>query len=382
MLTRQECERREQEILAPYAALSGNSLGREHAEPEHPYRTAFQRDRDRIIHSNAFRRLEYKTQVFVYHEGDHYRTRLTHSMEGAQIGRTLARALRLNEDLAEAIILAHDLGHTPFGHSGEHVMDRLMKDYGGFEHNRQSLRIVTLLEDRYPNFRGLNLSYEMREGIAKHSTSFDVPSKTGFHKYRNPSLEAQIANLADEIAYCNHDLDDGLSSGLITLQQLQAIPLWQEMLEQQHAALPTGCADKILWRQTVKALINLLVTDLVTSTEAHLHGVKTLEEVRGANEKLVSLSDPVLRRLKLLKKFLYENMYRHPRVERMADKAGRILEDLFRTYRKNPRILPQEIFLRTEQAEPERHICDYIAGMTDRFALDEHKKLFDPHEKV
>ena len=362
MRDRREYEEWEQKFLAPYAMKSAESEGRDFPQDEPPYRTAYMRDRDRIIHCAAFRRLEYKTQVFVYHEGDHYRTRLTHSIEGSQIARTITRALRLNEDLSEAIILAHDLGHTPFGHSGEVVLNRLMKEHGGYEHNRQSLRIVTLLEDRYPEFPGLNLTYEVREGLAKHQTSYD--------------LEAQIANLADEIAYTNHDLDDGLRSGLITLEQLKGIELWRKFYEKEKGS------EKIKIRQAVKSIINAYVTDLVTQTEENLKSIKNMGDVRSSKPKLVGLSEKFDKKSRELKGFLRENMYKHYRVERMADKAERILENLFKTYLKNPKILPPEVYEKVKKGESERTICDYIAGMTDRFALEEYKKLFDPHEKV
>lgn len=378
MLTRQEYQSLEDGHLAPYAMKSSQSAGRDCKEEEHPFRTCFQRDRDRIIHSNAFRRLEYKTQVFVYHEGDHYRTRLTHSIEGSQIARTIARTLRLNEDLSEAIILAHDLGHTPFGHSGETVLNRLMKEHGGYEHNRQSLRIVTLLEDRYPDFPGLNLTYEVREGLAKHQSAYDKPNpQASFAKKGSPTLEAQLVNLADEIAYTNHDLDDGLRSGLITLDQLDEIELWRDNFKKQTDA-------KKGIRQTVRQIINAFVTDLVENTEDRIQEskIKSLADVRGTKSRLVSLSPGFDPKSRELKAFLREKMYKHFRVERMADKAERIMEALFKTYLKNPKILPPEVYEKTRKNEMERTICDYIAGMTDRFALDEHRKLFDPHEKV
>ncbi len=364
MRDRKEYEAQEERFLATYAMKSAASEGREHKEQEHPYRTAFQRDRDRVIHSTAFRRLEYKTQVFVFHEGDHYRTRLTHTIEGAQIARTIARALRLNEELAEATILAHDLGHTPFGHSGQDVMNLLMKDHGGFEHNRQSLRIVTLLEHRYPKFPGLNLTYEVREGIAKHATPYDSP-QVKFKKKGQPTLEAQIVDLADEIAYCHHDLDDGLRSGLITVEQLKAVDLWAE-------------------HQSVKAILNHLVTDLVQTTEENIakDGIKTVEDVRKAPQKCVRLSSGTDKKNKQLKAFLYQNFYKHYRVERMASKAEKVLEDLFHAYLKNPKILPKPVQEFMTETPKERVICDYIAGMTDRFALEEHARLFDPAVKV
>jgi dGTPase len=373
VLTRQKYEALEANILAPYAMKSFDSQGRDYQEDEHPYRTSFQRDRDRIIHSNAFRRLEYKTQVFVYHEGDHYRTRLTHTLEGAQISRTIARALRLNEDLAEAIILAHDLGHTPFGHSGEFQMDQLMKSEGGFEHNEQSLRIVTHLEDRYPDFPGLNLSFEVLEGMAKHATTYDFgKGLKGHHKNHagQPTLEAQIVNIADEIAYSNHDLDDGLRSGLITLEQLEAVDLWQENFKR----LPD---QKIAIRQTVKAIINQLVTDLVNQTHQNIqdHGIDSLAKVRSHQEKLACFSQEIDTKNNQLKKFLNTKLYHHPHVEEMADKAKRIIADLFKAYETNSKILPEEMHHKIQSGNAKRHICDYIAGMTDRFAMDEHQRV-------
>ncbi|MBI4197357.1 MAG: deoxyguanosinetriphosphate triphosphohydrolase [Deltaproteobacteria bacterium] len=382
MLTRQEYEQSEQQFLAPYAMKSGDSEGREYPEQEHPYRTAFQRDRDRIIHSNAFRRLEYKTQVFVYHEGDHYRTRLTHSIEGAQIARTLARALRLNEDLSEAIILAHDLGHTPFGHSGEVVLNRLMKECGGYEHNRQSLRIVTLLEKRYPQFPGLNLTYEVREGLAKHMTTYDQPNpQASFKKKGHPTLEAQIVNLADEIAYTNHDLDDGIRSGLLNYDELKEITLWKEYFKGDRGLF---LGDKLETRQAIRNIINAYVTDLANQIEANLKqtGVRSLQEVRESKVSLVAYSESFDRKNREIKKFLREKMYRHYRVERMADKAQRIIENLFKTYLKNPKILPPDVQARGANETIERVVCDYIAGMTDRFAQEEYQKLFDAETRV
>jgi dGTPase len=381
--SREVYEELEKQILSPYACRSGESMGREYPEEEHPFRTRFQRDRDRIIHSKAFRRLEYKTQVFVNHEGDHYRTRLTHSLETAQISRSIARMLCLNEDLVEAIALAHDLGHPPFGHSGEAVMNKLMEGHGGFEHNRQSLRIVTLLESAYADFPGLNLTYEVLEGISKHFSEYDLPQGRSFVREGEPSLEAQVVNLADEIAYNNHDLDDGLRSQMITLPQLREVKIWQEVYDA-VSAHDASSLEPLRPQATVKALINLLVTDLVQETQKNIESkkIKTREDVRKQGKGLVSFSESTRKKTAELKKFLFANLYRHYRVERMADKANRILQDLFRTYLHNPKILPPDIYQKTEKEKPERVICDYIAGMTDRFALDEHEKLFNPHSKV
>jgi dGTPase len=381
MRTRKDYEAIEEQLLAPYACKSADSEGRKHQEKEHPYRTAFQRDRDRVIHSKAFRRLELKTQVFVAHEGDHYRTRLTHTMEGAQIARTIARAMQLNEDLAEAIILAHDLGHTPFGHVGQDVMNRLMKDHGGFEHNHHSLRIVTQLENQYSDFPGLNLSYEVLEGIAKHNTSYDTP-QISFKKKGLPTLEAQLVDKADEIAYCSHDLDDGLRSGLIQIDQLKDIVLW----ERHYRRIKRGTgSEKVIIRQVIKAVLNHMVTDLVEESEKNIQKMKlnSVADVRKAKKKCVQFSHECKKMNKELKAFLYKNMYRHYRVERMAAKAEIVIKDLFNAYSKNPKILPPAVFkLITKKTSPELVVCDYIAGMTDRFALEEHAKLFDPRVKV
>lgn len=381
--TREAFEAIEEKNLAPYASKCKLSQGREYEEAEHPYRSCFQRDRDRIIHSKAFRRLEYKTQVFVYHEGDHYRTRLTHTLEVAQISRSIARMLRLQEDLAEAICLAHDLGHPPFGHSGQDVMNELMKEKGGFEHNRQSLRIVTVLEHRYPQFYGLNLSYEVLEGISKHFTDYDLPQGRLFKREGQPSLEAQVANLSDEIAYNHHDLDDGIRSGMISLKQLEEIEIWQEVYESTEPQLKEANPE-VRRHQTIRQLINRVVTDLIQQTHENLekNGIDSLKKVHDFPKPLVSFSPEIQKQVTQLKRFLFKNMYRHYRVERMADKAGRILQDLFKAYLNNPKILPPSVFSQNPSEEPQRAICDYIAGMTDRYALEEHQKLFDPIVKV
>jgi dGTPase len=379
---RERYEKEELERLAPYAVKSAESQGRVVTEGAHPYRTAFQRDRDRVVHSRAFRRLEYKTQVFVYHEGDHYRTRLTHSLEGAQIARTMARALRLNEDLAEAIVLAHDLGHTPFGHAGERALHRLLKDAGGFDHNRQSLRVVDLLEERYPGFRGLNLTQETREGILKHGSSWEHPVPL---PPRTPerSLEAQLADLADEVAYTNHDLDDGLRSGLLTLEMLEACELWSQMRRSVEDRT-RGASESVVRAQIIVALINRIVTDVVEESAARLAklGAKSVEEIRASTTPFVRPSEEIAAAARDLKHFLFENLYHHPRVLRMNRKAERILGDLYRIYRDDPRQLPKHVVQRFAEDGEARVIADYIAGMTDRFALAEHKKLLDPHEPV
>ncbi|RME32513.1 MAG: deoxyguanosinetriphosphate triphosphohydrolase [Deltaproteobacteria bacterium] len=372
--------------LAPYAARSAASRGRRYPEPYKDDRPAFERDRDRIIHCAAFRRLEYKTQVFVNHEGDYYRTRLTHSLEVAQIARGIARRLRLNEDLTEALALAHDLGHTPFGHTGEDVLNRLMKDHGGFEHNRQSLRIVEELEERYPDFPGLNLTWETREGIIKHSSDFDRPGDHAARDYepgRRPTLEAQIIDLADEIAYNNHDIDDGLESGYINLDELAEIDLWRETWELVGDKYP-GIERGRQICQTISHLIGRLINDLVESTRTAIarEGVQTLEDVRNSPTRIVGFSDEISQKNRQLKRFLHAKLYHHYKVERMRVKAERFLTQLFESYMGNPALLParyQERFARESVA---RVVCDYIAGMTDRYAQDEYKRLFEPFERV
>jgi dGTPase len=379
---REDYEREERERLAPYASLAAGSRGRVVAEAEHPYRTAFQRDRDRIVHSRAFRRLEYKTQVFVYHEGDHYRNRLTHTLEGSQIARTVARALRANEDLAEAVVLAHDLGHTPFGHAGERALDGLVAEAGGFDHNRQTLRIVDLLEERYPDFRGLNLTWETREGILKHGCRWEHPVPVPTESPQ-PSLEAQIADTSDEIAYTNHDLDDGLRSGLLSLAMLEPLRLWREARGEAQQRCGAG-SERVLRAQTIVALINRLVTDLVETSADRLAkaGLGSADELRAREGRLLGFSEPLAAAKAELKAFLMEHLYHHPRVVRMTRKAERILGDLYEIYREDPRQLPASLRERFESEGEARAIADYIAGMTDRFALAEHRKLLDPHEPV
>jgi len=382
---RRTLEAREEATLAPYGMPSSATKGRRHPESEHPLRMAFQRDRDRIIHSTAFRRLEYKTQVFVNHEGDYYRTRLTHTVEAAQVTRTLARILGLNEDLAEAIALAHDLGHTPFGHAGERTLDRVMKSYGGFEHNAQSLRIVDLLEERYPTFMGLNLSWEVREGIVKHSTRYDRPQVAEFDASLAPCLEAQIVDFADEIAYTAHDVDDGLKSGILEPDALATVPLWSAALGDAAAVAPDA-AEGIRRYQAVRRLIDWMVTDLANTLLARIDmdRIDSVADVRRVRPRLVDFSESMGGQHAVLKRFLNENLYHHHRVTRMTQKADRIMTALFDVYMAEPRQLPPHVFdRRSEEAEgTPRVIADYIAGMTDRFALDEYKKLFDPSERV
>ena len=372
--------------LAPYAARSSSSRGRRYPEEFKDDRPAFERDRDRIIHSAAFRRLEYKTQVFVNHEGDYYRTRLTHSLEVAQIARGIARKLKLNEELTEAIALAHDLGHTPFGHAGEAALDRLMAPYGGFEHNLQSLRVVERLEEKYPDFPGLNLTFETREGLAKHSSYHDRPRPKELLEYElelSPTLEAQIINLADEIAYNNHDIDDGLESGLIPFDELMEVPLWQEVYGRIEAKHPQA-SPRAKKYTAISHLIGLLIQDVVAQTQRNIKesGVETLEDVRKVGRNLVSYSPALKEESDRLKGFLHRRLYRHWRVERMRIKAERFITELFKAYLEAPTLLPEEFQRRMEEEPVARVVCDYIAGMTDRFALEEYRKLFDPYEKV
>ncbi len=383
MRDRQEYEEIEEKFLAPYAAKSRLTQGRRHIEDEKPYRTCYQRDRDRIIHSTAFRRLEYKTQVFVNHEGDHYRTRLTHTIEVAQIASTIARALKLNEDLAESIALAHDIGHTPFGHAGEEALSDIMKDKGGFEHNRQGLKVVDILEDTYPDFCGLNLTYESREGIVKHRTLYDIPNIDDlkeFEPHLSPTLEAQVINVADEIAYNSHDLDDGIRSGFISVKQLKDIPLFEELYKD---ILKEGILTQKAIARTIRRLIALQATDVIKETEKRIaeSGITSLQDVR-KHALIVDFSAPMLEKQKVLKDFLYKNLYTHYRVVRMQIKARTYIEELFRRYLEDPRQLPPDYQGRLEKSPPEEIICDYIAGMTDRFAQEEYEKLFLPYTKM
>jgi len=374
----------EDKFLAPYAMKSYLSRGRAYPEQEHPYRSAYQRDRDRIIHSAAFRRLEYKTQVFVIHEGDYYRTRLTHTLEVAQIARTIAAALRLNVDLAEAVALAHDLGHTPFGHAGEEVLNEIMLPFGGFNHNLQGYRVVTLLEEKYPAFSGLNLTWELREGIVKHSSAYDKASPIEeLAADEMPTLETQVVDIADEIAYDNHDLDDGLTSGLFKDSDLQELSIWQDLcsrISKEYSSLEEEKKKYMI----IRSLIDLQVTDLIRETEARISrlGLKSHLEVKKLDDKAVAFSKKLLEAREPLRDFLKEKMYNHYRVARMSNKAKRFIKELFYVYADKPQQLPPSQQKMIPSRGKERVICDYIAGMTDRYALDEYKKLFDPHEKV
>jgi dGTPase len=379
---REKLEEIEKYRLAPYALKSAESRGREHPEHESKSRTAFQRDRDRIIHTTAFRRLEYKTQVFVFYEGDHYRTRLTHTLEVAQLGRSLARGLGANEDLAEAICLAHDLGHPPFGHAGEHALNAMMQGHGGFNHNTQSFRVVTDLEHRYEDYRGLNLTYETREGMIKHETEYDKSDATGYEPDRLASLEAQIANLADEMAYNAHDLEDGLRANLFTSRDLEALQIWRELKE--IISWDGEPFAELVRRAVVRELIGAFVTDVVTTTSRRLevNDIDSPDAVQLFDRNVVGYSDEMAPKVRELKDFLYQNMYRQHRLVRMQVKAERFVSQLFQAYLAEPMMLPEKTQRRLETLPTERVVCDYIAGMTDRFALEEWEKLFDPYRKA
>ncbi|MFM8465026.1 MAG: deoxyguanosinetriphosphate triphosphohydrolase [Burkholderiaceae bacterium] len=367
--------------LAPYAARTDNSHGRLIPEPGPQTRSEFQRDRDRIIHCTAFRRLEYKTQVFVNHEGDLFRTRLTHSIEVAQIARSLARNLRLNEDLVEAISLAHDLGHTPFGHAGQDALNACMKDYGGFEHNLQSLRVVDTLEQRYGAFDGLNLSFETREGILKHCSlpNAKLLGEVGrrFIEKKQPSLEAQLANLADEIAYNNHDIDDGLRSGLLSVAQMKEVGLFARFFAEVQSEF-AGISGRRAINETVRRMINALVVDLIENSQTNIRqaGIKTLDDVRNA-PTLIGFSDDMKLEAQALKRFLRTNLYQHYQVNRMTSKARRIVTDLFGIFLSGPQLLPPDYQIDDSDLFAQaRRVADYIAGMTDRYAMREYRRLF------
>lgn len=375
--------------LAAYAALERTSRGRIHAEPSHPYRGEFQRDRDRIVHSTAFRRLVYKTQVFVNHEGDLYRSRLTHSLEVAQIARTLARALKLNEQLVEAICLAHDLGHTPFGHAGQDSLNACMREYGGFEHNLQSLRVVDELEDKYAAFPGLNLTFEAREGILKHCSRRNARELGDlgrrFLENGQPGLEAQLANLADEIAYNNHDVDDGLRAGLLTIDGLCEVELFRSGYEQVMAGSP-DISERARIHETVRGMINRIVTDLLETSAANLAAAapQTIDDVRAADERLIAFSPEILQAHRDLKRYLQTTLYRHERVQAMTEQANTIVAGLFEVYMNDFARMPAEHAERAVLLEREhgvnghaRAIADYVAGMTDRYALAAYKRLVD-----
>ena len=380
---------------APYASNPEASRGRLHLEPEHEMRSPFQRDRDRIIHSTAFRRLKHKTQVFVYHEGDHYRTRLTHSLEVAQIARDASRALGLNEDLAETVGLAHDLGHTPFGHAGEEALNAAMKAHGGFSHNDQTLRILTRLEHGYAEFDGLNLTWETLEGTVKHNGPLEAPLPPSIAEYNSrhelrldtyPGAEAQIAALADDIAYNNHDIDDGLRAGLFAIADLADVPLVGPVFHEVAARYP-GLDEPRLIHEAIRRMIDRMVRDMVGETRLRLAvaGVKSVDGIRALGHPVAAFSEPMRDNDRALKRFLYERMYRHYRVNRMSQKARRVVHELFGLFLAEPECLPSEWRVAAQsgsESERARIIADYLAGMTDRFALDEHRRLFDTYAAV
>lgn len=378
LITRTDIEKRELGTLAPYAALSAKSQGRVYPLEEHPLRTAFQRDRDRIVHSAAFRRMEFKTQVFLPHEADHFRTRLTHTLEVAQVSRTLARNLRLNEDLTEAVALVHDLGHTPFGHSGEDVLDELLRDSGGFNHNRQSLRVVDLLEQRYPDHPGLNLSYEVREGIARHETKIKIELPE-FASGQRPTLEASLVDKADEIAYNAHDIDDGLNSGLITRGDLAELAIWQPSDTNPGLSLKDDDLREMLpdqrRHQLVRYLLNRMATDLLNETSRRLekYGINDYDSLRGASSPICGYSDDMNHRVRQLKEFLHTSLYRHPRLMEHGRRAGQIINHLFDLLQNDSVRLPERYRKMLTTEATQTVVADYIAGMTDRFA----ERLYD-----
>lgn len=404
MISREDIEKREDREFAAYSMKSMFSKGRKVPEKEHQYRSVFQRDKDRIIHCTAFRRLEYKTQVFVNHEGDYFRTRLTHTMEVAQISRSIARALNLNEDLTEAIALSHDLGHTPFGHSGEDALKELMEKHGGFNHNFQALRVLDILENRYPDFTGLNLSWEIKESILKHGylpegSCGSCENKCvdnnqnqvmidevfdQFGKDTQPLLEAQLVDIADSIAYDNHDIDDSLQAGIIGESDLRSVELWNFASKEVDKRFNFAGNDTVRIAQTIKFLIDMEATDLIEHSTLMLkeYGIKTVDDVRNAKVRLLSFSSELERQKEELQRFLKEKVYHNFRVVRMADKAKRFIKELFREFTTNPKQLPHSIQDNIEESGLYQNVCDYIAGMTDRYAQDEYKKLFYPYERV
>ena len=386
MLTRAMLEQREDEILAPYAMRSKDSRGRAVPEDEPPYRTAYQRDRDRVIHTTAFRRLDYKTQVFVYSEGDHYRNRLTHSVEVGQIGRTLARALGCNEDLTEAICLAHDLGHPPFGHVGEATLNALMDGKGGYDHQKQTVRILTKLERRYPEFAGLNLTYEVLEGVVKHDTEYDIVDARDFSPEERGTLECQLGNLADEIAYNTSDLDDGLRAGILDPEAVSKLEIARRVFTTFSHDAPEDLHRDMDRHRFIRRLVGIQVSDVLQATQERIDGagIGTLDELRNQPENVATYSPELAQCNRELKGFLFQNFYRHYRVVRMAAKAERLLQELFRGYVALPEQLPPEVQKKVAQRPEElyRIVCDYLAGMTDRYAILEHKRLFDYEERA
>jgi dGTPase len=378
MFNRENQEKFEEVLLASYAIHAANSKGRNYPEAEPIYRTCFQRDRDRILHTSAFRRLEYKTQVFINYEGDYYRTRLTHTLEVTQIGRSLARALGANEDLVESICMAHDMGHPPFGHSGEATLNKLMQGHGGFNHNHHSYRIVTEIEKRYPEFPGLNLSWEVLEGMVKHETEYDKTDALDFDPALRGHLEAQITNVADELAYTSHDLDDGLRSGMITTEMLAGIELWDMVVK--NFGFADRTLDDLTRHQIIRELVGLEVNSMITSSQQRIEksGVTTSQQLQSLPYNVVGFDDIMKAQNRVLKDFLFKNMYRNYRVVRMQQKAERVLTELFNAYNREPAMLPNQFQAQIAEKGRERSICDYLAGMTDRFAVDEYQRLFDP----
>ncbi len=381
LFTRTVLERNEALTLAGYASLASASRGRIYIEDESEYRTAFQKDRDRVIHTSAFRRLEYKTQVFANYEGDYYRTRLTHTLEVAQVSKSIARALGLNEDLTETIALAHDLGHPPYGHAGERTLNRLAKNIGGFDHNKQSLRAVTELEQRYPDFPGLNLTWETLEGMMKHETKYTVPDSK-WEPDQRPSLEAQVVNLADELTYNAHDLDDGLRSGILNAQQISEISLIAELMQSLNISTATFSSQNRY--ALIREFLGLMIGDTVRSTHHNLEAqtIKTIHDVRIASHTLVNTSETLKEQLKELQQFLYQHFYFNYRLLRMTKKADHILERIFEAYIVSPKMLPDDIKKHVELRGLERTVIDYLASMTDRYVADEYSRLFDPHAKT
>ena len=382
LLTREAKEEREERDLAPYAMRARRSHGRRHAEAADSLRTDFERDRDRIVHSTAFRRMEYKTQVFVNHEGDYYRTRLTHTLEVVQVARSVATALGLNEPLVEAIALAHDLGHPPFGHKGEETLDELMRGHGGFRHNRQALRIVDLLEKRHPDYEGLNLTYELRESLLK-SERKSAPEAAEFEPFPQYLLEAQVVDAADETAYTHHDVDDGLKSGIFSEEDLHGLAIWRRARERVEEETPAS-DRRLRVRRRVRALIGILINDLIEHSARAIAeaGFDSPEAARRAASPAIGHSPAIRAETLPLRSFLYQDFYHHYRVNRMMAKAREMLERLFRAYVANPRILPPDFQRWTEREGVHRGVCDYLAGMTDRFAADEYRRLFDPFERA
>lgn len=380
MRTRADLEQIEGLSLAPYAVQAAQSKGRLFPESESLFRTAFQKDRDRVLHTSAFRRLEYKTQVFTNTQGDYYRTRLTHTLEVAQVGRTVARALGVNEDLTETIALSHDLGHPPFGHAGEKILDKLLENFGGFDHNKQTLRVVTKLEKRYENWDGLNLAWETLEGIVKHETEYDVSDAADFEPTWRASLEAQIANLADETAYNAHDLDDGLRSGLLEARQLVDVKIWQRFT--QELGFNPEYLTEFERRVLIREMLGWVITDIVRTSSTNLENIDSLEAVRAAQKPLIAHSEEARVMLRELKAFLYQNFYYHHRVMRQVHKAEHILTSLYKAFTSRPSMMPNNHQSRVKSVGLERAVCDYLAGMTDRFAMDEFNKLFEPYERT